>query len=221
MSDHGGEISASLMCVDYRRFEAQLDVLYAGGVTRLHLDFGDTHFVPTLILGTEIFSLIGSRDDFLVETHLMIQEPARLIRQFADGSDYIIIHHEAAADPLACLRQIRGEGAKAGIALRPETPAAAVEPLLDELDQVLVMTVEPGYAGGRFIPEMIEKVRALRAMANARRQALELSVDGSINLRTIPALREAGADVFVGGSSGLFTGGDLALTSRQLVSAVR
>ena len=221
MPNRNPEISASLMCVDFRQFDAQLDVLRAAGVTRVHLDFGDSHFVPNLILGTEIFSLLESRDDFLVESHLMIQDPARRIDQFAAGSDYIIIHLEAAADPLSCLRQIQAEGLKAGIALRPETPAQAVEPLLDVLDQVLVMTVQPGFAGGHYIPEMVPKVRALRAMATARRPALELSVDGSINPRTIPALREAGADIFVGGSSGLFTGADLALSARQLMAAIR
>ncbi len=220
MHAHKPEVSASLMCIDFRQFDAQLDLLREAGVTRLHLDFGDGRFVPNLILGMEIFRLLESRDDFLVESHLMVHEPGRLLPQFAAGSDYVIIHHEATAAPLDCLQQIKAEGRKAGLALRPETPAEAVEPLLDQLDQVLVMTVEPGFAGGRYIPEMVSKVRRLRALAVSRRTALELSVDGSINPRTIPALRAAGADVFVGGSSGLFTGADLALSARQMLAAM-
>jgi ribulose-phosphate 3-epimerase len=215
------EVSASVMCMDFTRLGEQLDALHAAGVTRLHLDFGDGHFVPNLILGTEVFQLLKGRGDFLIETHLMIEDPKSYLHLFLPGSDILLIHPEAAPDVMGCLEQIRQAGVRPGIAINPPTLAQAVIPILDHVDQVLVMTVSPGFAGSPFIPEMVGKVKGIREALAARRPGADLAVDGAINQRTIPALAAAGANVFVGGSSGLFTGADLASQARAMVSWVQ
>jgi ribulose-phosphate 3-epimerase len=221
MLSPASEISASVMCMDFSRLDEQLDALHSAGVTRLHLDFGDGHFVPNLILGTEVFQLLRHRDDFQVETHLMIDDPGRFLHLFAKGSHIVIFHPEATPDPQACIREIRRAGLNVGIALRPETPARALLPILNQVDHVLVLTVEPGFAGSPFIPEMVAKVKELKETLARRNPRADLAVDGAINQKTIPALAAAGANVFVGGSSGLFTGDDLARQAREMVSWVR
>ncbi len=215
------EVSASVMCMDFARLGEQLDVLHAAGVTRLHLDFGDGHFVPNLILGTEVFQLLKGRDDFLLETHLMIEDPRSYLQLFLPGSDILLIHPEATPDAAGCLEEIRRAGVRAGIAINPSTPAEAALPILEDVDQVLVMTVSPGFAGRPFIPEMVGKVREIREALAARHPEADLAVDGAISRRTIPPLAAAGANVFVGGSSGLFTGADLASQAREMVSWVQ
>ena len=214
------EVSASVMCMDFARLDEQLDSLHAAGVTRLHLDFGDGHFVPNFILGAEVFQLLKHRPDFRLETHLMIEDPCSFLHLFTRGSDIILFHPEAAPDPERCLREIRQAGVRAGVAITPETPAEALWPILDEVDEVLVMTVTPGFAGSPFVPEMIAKVKEIKAALASRNPSADLAVDGAINEKTIPALAAAGANVFVGGSSGLFTGGDLARQAREMVSWV-
>jgi ribulose-phosphate 3-epimerase len=195
------ELSASLMCADFSRLAGQLGELREAGVQRLHLDFADGAFVPSLILGTEVFALLPSHT-FLVESHLMIRDPVRFVESFGHLSDLVIVHAETLDDAAECFRRIREAGARPGIALNPDTPGDILEPLLPLVDQVLVMTVQPGFAGGRFLPEMITKVREIRWLADRAGIPMDIEVDGGINPKTIPALAAAGANVFVGGVVG-------------------
>jgi len=213
------EVAASLMCADFSKLQDQLDELGESGVTRLHLDFADGAFVPSLILGVEVFALLAAERDFVLESHLMIRDPVRFVDFFGRHSDVVIVHLEAVPDPPACLDRIRQLGARPGIALHPETPPEAVEPLLSMVDQVLIMAVEPGFAGGRFLPEMVAKVRQVRAMGLEAGVELDIEVDGGINPATIPPLAAAGATVFVGGSSGLFTGASLTTAAQRMLAA--
>lgn len=215
------ELSASLMCADFSRLGEQIARLKAGGVTRLHLDFADGQFVPNLLLGTEVLSMIGNASGLKLESHLMIQDPARFLQLFVPGSDVIILHIESQADPTGALATIHAAGKMAGLALRPETPARSLTPYLARIDHILVMCVQPGFAGGRFMPAAIEAVRELRQAADPVNPGLDIQVDGSINEQTIPQLLEAGANVFVGGSSGLFVGDDLAGRARALLQLIR
>ncbi len=221
MRERKMEVSASVMCMDFGRLDEQLDILRAAGVSRLHLDFGDGHFVPNLILGTEIFQLLKHRDDFRLETHLMIDDPCSFLHLFTRGSDIILFHPEATPEPKRCLEEIRKAGVRAGVAIHPRTPAGAVSTILDEVDEILILTVMPGFAGSPFIPEMVAKVGEIKTALASRNPGADIAVDGSINQKTIPALAAAGANVFVGGSSGLFTGGDLARQAREMVSWVQ
>ncbi len=151
----------------------------------------------------------------------MVQDPARFLHLFIPGSDVVILHVESDVDPAAALDVIRQAGKTAGLALRPETPAHSLLPYLGMIRHVLVMCVQPGFAGGRFIPAAIDTVRELRRAATADNPGLDIQVDGSINERTIPLLLEAGANVFVGGSSGLFVGDDLAGRARSMLELIR
>lgn len=195
------QISASLMCADFRNLSQQLLELEAAGVTRLHLDFADGHFVPNILLGSEVFQMLPARDRAVRECHLMMREPMSLLDLFLPHADFVIVHLEAAKDPRSCIRRIRESGVHPGIAANPETPGAAVAPFLDEVDLLLVMTVTPGFAGQTFRSDVLPKIRALRELNST----IDIVADGAVNPTTIPALAAAGSNVFVGGSTGLFT----------------
>lgn len=215
------EISASLMCADFTRLGAQLEDLRAAGIRRLHLDFVDGHFAPNFGLGTEIFALLGGYPDFRLESHLTLESPERLLHLFTPRSTWVIFHPEATPDPAACIEAIRNEGARPGIALTPATPVEACLPLLPHLDLVDVLTVPPGFAGGIYDPRTLGKVEQLRLEVDRRGLTVEIEVDGGVNARTIPAMLQAGADVLVGGSSGLFTGGSLRQQALQLQALLK
>ena len=214
------ELSASLMCADFSRLHEQLSQLRAGGVTRLHLDFADGHFASNLLLGTEVFAMIGRDSGLTIESHLMVQDPSPFLHLFIPGSDVVILHIESQTDLPAALDTIRRAGKVAGLALRPETPAGAVLPYLRKIGQVLVLSVRPGFAGGEFLPASVDTVRELRQAANVENPSLDIQADGAISAQTIPILLEAGANVFVGGSSGLFVGDDLTGQAQSLLRLI-
>jgi ribulose-phosphate 3-epimerase len=211
------ELSASLMCADFSRLHEQLSQLRAGGVTRLHLDFADGHFASNLLLGTEVFAMIGRDSGLTIESHLMVQDPSQFLHLFIPGSDVVILHIESQTDLAAALDTIRRAGKIPGLAMRPETPSRAVVPYLGMIGQVLVLSVRPGFAGGEFLPASVDTIRELRQAANAENPSLDIQADGAINAQTIPILLKAGANVFVGGSSGLFVGDDLTGRARSLL----
>jgi ribulose-phosphate 3-epimerase len=219
--DHPAEVAASLMCADFSKLGRQLDELREAGVRRLHLDFADGAFVPSLLLGTEIFSLLAGHAGFDLESHLMIRDPERFAAYFGARSDRVIVHIEATSDVAECIDQIRDAGARPGLAVSPDTPIEGLEPLLPLVDQILIMTVQPGFAGAEFIPAMVDKVRWVHERAVATGLNVEIEVDGGINPHTIPALAAAGARAFVGGSSGLFVGRDLGGAAGRMLAAAR
>jgi ribulose-phosphate 3-epimerase len=208
------------MCADFRWLPVQLGALSSAGVRVAHLDFGDGRFVPNLPLGLEVFSQLPPRTLWRRECHLMIEEPLSLIPLFAPHSDMVTFHVEAASDPHACIAAIRQHGAAVGLAVRPSTAAERVAPLLGEIDGLLVMSVEPGFAGAPFVPAVIEKIHRLGELRDRIHPSLAIEVDGAVNAGTIPALVRAGADRFVGGSSGLFLRGDLEQSARALISCI-
>jgi ribulose-phosphate 3-epimerase len=150
----------------------------------------------------------------------MIEEPLALVHLFVPHADLIIFHVEAAVDPIACIAAIRQAGARVGVAVNPRTPPEAILPVLADVDEVLVMGVEPGFAGGRFVPAVIEKIRQIRALADRVKPGLLIEVDGAVSARNIPSLVQAGADRFVGGTSGLFLGGNLEESARALIFCI-
>ena len=208
------------MCADFRSLAAQLTALRSAGIRTAHLDFGDGRFVPNLPLGLEVFAQLPPRTEWSRECHLMIEEPLRLVRLFVPHADLVTFHVEAQCDPRECIAAIRDHGASVGLGVNPSTPAERVAPLLGEVDRLLVMTVEPGFAGAPFVPEVTEKVRELATLRDRLNPTLSIEVDGAISMRTVPSLVRAGADRFVGGSSGLFTGGDLEQSALALISCI-
>ncbi len=150
----------------------------------------------------------------------MIERPMDLIHLFAPHADTIIFHVEAEGDPVACGAAIRHAGAAVGVALNPSTPPEALLPLLPDVDEILVMAVEPGFAGSAFDPSVIEKVRRIRALVERVKPGLPIEVDGAVSSQTIPSLARAGASRFVGGTSGLFLGQDLEEDARALIACI-
>lgn len=214
------QIAASLMCADFSRLADQLAELRSAGVRRLHLDFADGVFVPNLILGTEVFPLLAGEHDFLRESHLMVQNPSRFIDLFAPNSDVVVVHAEAEEALVECIRHIRSRGSRPAVAINPGTPVEAIGPLLRSVDQVVVMTVHPGFAGGSFVPSQIDTVRRVRDLVTGLGLDIDIEVDGGINPGTIGPLARAGANVFVGGSTGLFVGPHLDESARRMRSAI-
>ncbi len=208
------------MCADFTALPSQLGALERGGVRSAHLDFGDGRFIRNLPLGVEVFAQLPPRTAWNRESHLMLSEPIELLHLFAAHSDLIFFHVESSSDASACIEAIRDAGARPGIALNPATPPERIVDALRAVDEVLVMTVEPGFAGSPFIPEMIEKVARLRVLADAVSPGVRIEVDGAIGPRNIPSLVRAGADRFVGGTTGLFTGGDLEASARSLIACI-
>ena len=194
-------ISPSILASDFSKLGEEAVKCEAAGADMLHIDVMDGHFVPNITLGPPVIRSLRPRTKLPFDVHLMISDPIRCVGAFADaGADMITFHTEATNDPGACIDAILQKGCKAGLALKPATPAEAALPYLDKLSMVLVMTVEPGFGGQRFMAEMLPKIRAVRRACDAVDPDMYIQVDGGITPETLPAAHTAGADVFVAGS---------------------
>jgi ribulose-phosphate 3-epimerase len=216
----GPQISASILTADFARLGDELRRAADGGVDSIHLDVMDGHFVDNLTLGPVVVGAVRPATGLPFHTHLMITNPLAYADRFADaGSDLIIFHVEADDDAAAVIDAIEAAGKRPGIALNPETAAEAVHPYLDRVDLLLVMTVHPGWGGQQFIGEVLPKLSALRDEIARRDLAVQIGVDGGVNLETIGAAYAAGGEVLVTGSSLYSTDGDLTPTVAALRAA--
>ncbi len=189
----------SLLLCDFGNLQAEVEALEAAGVQGLHLDVMDGRFVPNISYGLPIVEAFRGLTDLPLDAHLMIAEPQRYLRQFADaGSDIITIHHEAVADARPVLQEIRDLGKSAGLAINPPTEVAEIEPYFDLCDMILVMSVMPGFGGQSFDESALAKLRQLRELLGPD---FLLEVDGGVNADTIAACTAAGADALVVGSA--------------------
>ena len=197
-----GPIAApSILSADFTRLAEQLEIIDPAR-DWLHCDVMDYRFVPNLTFGPLVVAAARRVTPALLDVHLMVEHPEAMLRAFRDaGADQITMHLEACASPRAALDAVRSTGARAGLALRPGTTLAAVEAWLDQIDLLLVMTVEPGFGGQSFMPAMLDKVRAASAARGAGRGSFLIGVDGGIAPGTARLAREAGADVFVAGNA--------------------
>ncbi|MBM3854351.1 MAG: ribulose-phosphate 3-epimerase [Verrucomicrobia bacterium] len=200
---HAALLAPSLLAGDHANLAASAALVSRLGLPWLHLDLMDGHFVPNLTFGPEtLAALRRAGSPLFFDTHLMLAEPWRYLEAFARaGANLISIHVEPSYDHAATLARIRKLGCQNGIVLNPDTPAAAVAHLLDQVDLVLVMTVQPGFGGQAFRRDMLPKLREIDAQRRARKLAFRLEVDGGIDLGTAPECRAAGADTFVAGTS--------------------
>ncbi len=190
-------IAPSILSADFTHLEEEISAVASGGGDWIHVDVMDGHFVPNLTIGPPVIQWIRKITKLPLDVHLMIDEPIKSLDQYRKaGADYLTVHVEACRDVTATLKHIRSLGAKVGISLRPKTDVKALEPYLSLVDLILVMTVEPGFGGQEFMPEMIKKVEFLRSRFTGF-----ISVDGGINLETGKFASQNGADVFVAGSA--------------------
>ena len=193
-------INPSILAADFVNMQAELARIAAADF--VHVDVMDNHFVPNLTFGPQMVGRIQDTSPVPLDVHLMIDAPERWAPDYAElGAASVTFHLEASAEPVALARRLRAIGARAGVAVKPGTPVEALFTILDEFDQVLVMTVEPGFGGQSFMPETMPKLRALSDEARRRGSAVWLQVDGGISESTIAQAAEAGADTFVAGSA--------------------
>ncbi len=194
-------IAPSILSADFANLaQAARDV--QGSADLLHVDVMDNHFVPNLTLGLPIVESLLKATDIPLDCHLMINDPDRWAPAYAEvGAASVTFHAEAAANIGTLAKSLRAAGARAGVAIKPNTPVSAVEDYLDQLDMLLVMTVEPGFGGQSFIESCVAKVREAKAILERKGLELWLQVDGGVNAETIERCAEAGADCFVAGSA--------------------
>ncbi|GAA3733880.1 ribulose-phosphate 3-epimerase [Spinactinospora alkalitolerans] len=195
------QISPSILSADFAHLADEAAAV-ADSADWLHVDVMDNHFVPNLTLGLPIVKSLRKAAALPLDCHLMIEDPDRWAPAYAEaGAGSVTIHAEAAKAPVRTLRTIRSEGARAGLALNPATPVDPYADLLPELDMLLLMTVEPGFGGQRFLDVVLPKIRRARELVGTRDAAVWLQVDGGVSAETIERCAEAGADVFVAGSA--------------------
>lgn len=203
---------------DFGNLHREVQLLERAGAKLLHLDVMDGHFVPNLSYGPMVIESLRRLTNLPLDAHLMISEPARYVDAYiAAGCDGLIVHVEATGVTLDLLRYIRGKGVFVGVAVNPETPLAHLDPLLAECDELLVMSVEPGFGGQKFMPVSLDKLRELRGRVSP--QTL-LSIDGGVGLSTIGAAASAGARLFVVGSA-IFDAHDYGEALIELTTAAR
>ena len=196
-------IAPSLLSCRFAELGREVRTVDEAGAEWIHVDVMDGRFVPNITIGPLIAEAVRGVTDRTVDVHLMIEDPDRYIPDFARaGADVITVHAEAARHLHRTLELIRGLGKRAGVALNPATPLSAIEEVLDGIDLLLIMTVNPGFGGQAFIPQSLEKLARARTLAEARRPGeIEVEVDGGVSEKTAPALVAAGATVLVAGSA--------------------
>lgn len=196
------KISPSILSADFARLGAEIRTVAQAGADYIHVDVMDGHFVPNITIGAPVVKALRQVTDLPLDVHLMIENPDLYIPDFAAaGSDIITVHQEAVPHLHRTVQLIHSLGKKAGVSINPATPASTLEVIIDEVDLILVMSVNPGFGGQSFIPSMLPKIKQLREMVERSGRSIEIEVDGGVKSDNIGEIAAAGADVFVAGSA--------------------
>jgi len=210
------KIAPSILSADFARLGEEVQAVARAGADYIHVDVMDGHFVPNLTIGPLVVEALRKVTDLPLDVHLMIESPDRYIADFASaGADLITVHQEAVPHLHRTVQLIKRLGKRAGVSINPATPASTLDVILDELDLVLVMTVNPGFGGQGFIASGLAKIATLRREIDRRGLTVELEVDGGVKIDNIARIAAAGADVFVAGSA-VFGSADYAATIGEL-----
>ncbi len=206
--DNMGKISPSLMCVDFMKIKETLDVFEKENIEYLHIDIMDGIFVPNYTLGTDYCKAIRANSSIPLDIHMMVEKPEGKMDFFdIREKDIVSVHAETTAHLQRTLTKIKEKGAMAYVALNPATPICFLENVIEDIDGVLVMTVNPGFAGQKLIPQTLEKITAVRKMLEKAGKNCEIEVDGNVSFENAKKMRAAGADIFVAGTSSVFAKG--------------
>ena len=195
-------LAPSILSADFKVLGEQMKITEDNGAKYLHFDVMDGMFVPSISFGMPVLKSIHNATDQVMDAHLMVQEPIRYVEAFKEaGADIVTIHLEACEDVNATIAKIRECGMKVGLSINPETDVKEVVPYLEEVDMILVMCVHPGFGGQKFIPESLDKIRAIRAMLNEKNLETDIQADGGVYVENVREVLDAGANIIVAGSA--------------------
>ena len=210
------KIAPSILSADFSRLGQEVKAVKRAGADVIHVDVMDGHFVPNITIGPLVVAGLKKLTSLPLDTHLMIEEPGRYIEAFSQaGSDWITVHAEVCSDLRGMIKRLRKLNVRPGVVLNPSTPLKALHPILDQIDLVLLMSVNPGFGGQSFIPSTLKKIERLRKIVDENHYPLEIEVDGGIKLENIREVSVAGGDIFVLGT-GIFKTNDYRETIRKL-----
>jgi len=210
-------IAPSILSADFSKLGEEVKAVEACGADLIHCDVMDGHFVPNITIGPMVIKALSKVTKLPLDVHLMIEKPERYIKEFIEaGSNMLTIHVEATTHLQRHIQHIKEQGVKAGVSLNPSTPLDALDYILGEADFVLIMTVNPGFGGQKFLRSMLPKIKQLRKMINEKGLSAEIEVDGGIGVENIKDASQAGADIFVAGNA-IFGSGDY----RKTIQAMR
>ncbi len=195
-------LAPSILSADFNILGKEVAALDAANVEYIHLDVMDGQFVHNISFGVPVISSIRKSTSKVFDVHLMINDPVRYIGDFVEaGADIITFHVEACADVIGTINEIRKYGIRAGITLNPDTPVSAIEPYMDKVDMVMVMSVNPGFGGQKFTAEALDRIKEVRKCRNEKKLSFDIEVDGGVTMENLSSILEAGANVIVAGSA--------------------